>query len=395
MKFGKELRARLYQPWKDFYVPYKKLKKIINKANNPRLSEKEKERIKQLFFKEVKGSLNLSERFYRIMVQKMMKHEKKLRMDYAERLRSILAGKRVSNPSGCGGSSPPNGLIQSVDQVCKVIQLLEEFCYLNAEGYRKIVKKWDKKMDDSTLPEFMKLVSSKSFVSCEELNKIGESANTTQRNLDMESRTPNFTPLDNGQVGVHVVHGGTKYVVHMSPLLLPEVHPEAKKYSSEAKTLIFMPPVALNKRDREFHEFLLDEDSDSEQKEGEPNIQMNEACDMKASGFTEASRSMFYTKNIQSNQRENFENERDQTEGTGPPFLSEGTGPAYRGMTVSDHLFKAKLEDIQLSPSILDIDKQFPKTKLEPVIGIPKPNVGVLHMKGESPPGPPPIFSLL
>lgn len=283
MKFGKELRARLYKPWAKFYVAYKKLKKLINKANDPRKSQGGREKIKKEFFEKCFKDIKKAEEFYKKTVSKLLASYNKHVMKYQK---------------SHGHTKNLAGLIKDLQSNITLLEKLEEFCILNGEGLRKIVKKWDKRIDDCELEGFMIQVREHSFYAHNSLNWLKQHTTDLFDQIDLEIRGPGHKTLEGGNIGVMIKHNSQTYIIPMSPLNLPAAHLDAVPIAlsgTVGSCLILDQECDMTKADREFHDFLLEPESDDEC-EGMPRLpKEGEGCVWEGKKFS----SMFQSKGVQ------------------------------------------------------------------------------------------------
>ncbi|OZJ04337.1 hypothetical protein BZG36_02387 [Bifiguratus adelaidae] len=165
MKFGKQIQSQQLTEWSAHYLNYKVLKKIINSlvkhAPNQPGAEGEEARVRFLqsqkaaFFFRLERELEKINTFY-------LQKENELRV----RLRTLVDKKRVlllhTGPSRGNPVEPVtrqsthqattslNSLREAFVQYQHDLNKLQKFVELNGTGFRKILKKWDKRSKSST-----------------------------------------------------------------------------------------------------------------------------------------------------------------------------------------------------------------------------------------------------
>ncbi|KAI9144988.1 hypothetical protein BKA69DRAFT_1052414 [Paraphysoderma sedebokerense] len=166
MKFGKQIQNQTIPEWASHYMSYKGLKKIINSLENlqtgdqksfsvtisalpPPNAENESsptidkagsnlKALKTSFFYKVERELEKVNTFY-------LTKEAELKV----RLRSLMDKKRIIK-DGTMGISSVKSLRDAFLHLQKDLEKLQHFVEVNATGFRKILKKWDKRSKSST-----------------------------------------------------------------------------------------------------------------------------------------------------------------------------------------------------------------------------------------------------
>ncbi|KAG0306864.1 phosphate system positive regulatory protein pho81 [Dissophora globulifera] len=163
MKFGKQIQFQQIPEWQNHYMSYKGLKKIINSliqektqtsvtiaaspppGSTPTLPDDEYSRFlqsqKAAFFFKLERELEKVNSFY-------LQKESELKV----RLRSLIDKEKVtlSRQGRPGTSSSINSLKEAFRQFEQDLNKLQKFVETNGTGFRKILKKWDKRSKSST-----------------------------------------------------------------------------------------------------------------------------------------------------------------------------------------------------------------------------------------------------
>ncbi|KAG0204690.1 phosphate system positive regulatory protein pho81 [Mortierella sp. GBA30] len=163
MKFGKQIQFQQITEWQTHYMSYKGLKKIINSliqekaqtsvtiaaspppGSAPVIPEDEYSKFlqsqKAAFFFKLERELEKVNTFY-------LQKESELKV----RLRSLIDKEKVilSRQGRPGTSSSINSLKEAFRQFEQDLNKLQKFVETNGTGFRKILKKWDKRSKSST-----------------------------------------------------------------------------------------------------------------------------------------------------------------------------------------------------------------------------------------------------
>ncbi|KAG9325375.1 hypothetical protein KVV02_004150 [Mortierella alpina] len=163
MKFGKQIQFQQIAEWQNHYMSYKGLKKIINSliqekaqtsvtiaaspppGSAPVIPEDEYSKFlqsqKAAFFFKLERELEKVNTFY-------LQKESELKV----RLRSLIDKEKVilSRQGRPGTSSSINSLKEAFRQFEQDLNKLQKFVETNGTGFRKILKKWDKRSKSST-----------------------------------------------------------------------------------------------------------------------------------------------------------------------------------------------------------------------------------------------------
>ncbi|KAJ1655278.1 phosphate system positive regulatory protein pho81 [Dispira simplex] len=138
MKFGKYIQNHRLAEWSGHYMNYKALKKIINSLGT---SQQHFQFTKTAFFYQLERELEKVNEFY-------MQKETDLKL----RLRTLLEKKKVLF------LRPPNQVYRTLFLALKEafaqfqhdLDKLQQFVEINGTGFRKILKKWDKRSKSTT-----------------------------------------------------------------------------------------------------------------------------------------------------------------------------------------------------------------------------------------------------
>ncbi|KAJ1910849.1 phosphate system positive regulatory protein pho81, partial [Mycoemilia scoparia] len=145
--FGKHIQAQSFPEWASHYMNYKGLKKIINDLNStvpedsPReiLSER-LERVKASFFFQLDRELEKVNAFY-LQKERDMEQRLKVLINKQHAIEKHMSLSKVA-------------IIHTLDEALRQFQRdldkLQNFIEINGTGFRKILKKWDKRSKSST-----------------------------------------------------------------------------------------------------------------------------------------------------------------------------------------------------------------------------------------------------
>eukprot|EP01084_Bolivina_argentea_P239950 403199_1 len=131
MKWGKVIEQNIVWEWRRHYISYKALKKIIRQLKNARKRDdyEEHNQLEFAFNALVEQDLDDVESFYEL-------REAQILHDF-----DSLENEEASNQ----------------------LYQLEKYAYLNGEGFRKILKKYDKKLTQNASEKFIPHLKTKSF----------------------------------------------------------------------------------------------------------------------------------------------------------------------------------------------------------------------------------------
>mmetsp|Transcript_24061 Transcript_24061/g.38821 ORF Transcript_24061/g.38821 Transcript_24061/m.38821 type:complete len:676 (+) Transcript_24061:242-2269(+) len=178
MKFGKHLDQALYEPWRKFYVNYKRLKDLLKKffkqetggggevplttygsfddeEGGKENDFKSKEALEQVFIKELEEEVKKVNSHYRTMEEKMHK-----------RFETMVA--QATEMQDGGDRNIHSGISRSINISCvdlyRSLNMLNNFVYLNTIGFDKIAKKFDKACKGNYRKAFEKKIKQSYFV---------------------------------------------------------------------------------------------------------------------------------------------------------------------------------------------------------------------------------------
>ncbi|KAJ2722603.1 phosphate system positive regulatory protein pho81 [Coemansia sp. Benny D115] len=147
MKFGKHIQAQTIPEWAAHYMSYKGLKKIINELSAPlspsaspgEAAKQRLQTVKAAFFFQVDRELEKVNHFY---LQK--EHDAK------ERLKSLIEKQRTLQSRGPRNRTATiRALREAFLNSRHGLDKLQNFIEINSTGFRKILKKWDKRSKSS------------------------------------------------------------------------------------------------------------------------------------------------------------------------------------------------------------------------------------------------------
>ncbi|KAJ2068458.1 phosphate system positive regulatory protein pho81 [Coemansia sp. S155-1] len=148
MKFGKHIQAQTIPEWAAHYMSYKGLKKIINElsvpltpgVNQSEASQRRLQTVKAAFFFQVDRELEKVNLFY---LQK--------EADTKVRLKSLIEKQRSLRVRGPRNRTATiRALREAFLNSRHDLDKLQNFVEINNTGFRKILKKWDKRSKSST-----------------------------------------------------------------------------------------------------------------------------------------------------------------------------------------------------------------------------------------------------
>ncbi|KAJ1835551.1 phosphate system positive regulatory protein pho81 [Coemansia sp. RSA 2711] len=148
MKFGKHIQAQTIPEWAAHYMSYKALKKIINELGAPlspgaspaEAAKRRLQTVKAAFFFQVDRELEKVNSFY---LQK--------EADAKVRLKSLIEKQRnVRSRGPRNRTATMRSLHEAFLNSRHDLDKLQNFVEINGTGFRKILKKWDKRSKSST-----------------------------------------------------------------------------------------------------------------------------------------------------------------------------------------------------------------------------------------------------
>ncbi|KAJ1969356.1 Glycerophosphocholine phosphodiesterase [Dispira parvispora] len=166
MKFGKTLANNAFPPWSKHYISYKALKQVINQGERAQHDGTQSiESIRAEFLLYLQDELEKVDKFYlakkvdlerRVTV--LHTKSKQLLATYAaqsDAISSIGQAPTISQPLKAADIENSQALLSSLVETREHLQKLLRFAHLNREGFRKILKKFDKKLHTSLQDEFL------------------------------------------------------------------------------------------------------------------------------------------------------------------------------------------------------------------------------------------------
>ena len=158
MRFGKTLRSSIYAPWKDKYIDYDKLKRILREAKKDagsggELSESDNanpwtERDVEIFVVElVNVQLEKVNQFHGEQYRKLQDRTDACQKTLDE-LAQTLQGSEQHTAEDDDISRSLRGALQELDYISKDVKELEKYARLNYTGFLKACKKHDKRTED-------------------------------------------------------------------------------------------------------------------------------------------------------------------------------------------------------------------------------------------------------
>ncbi|KAI9310793.1 hypothetical protein BX666DRAFT_1882142 [Dichotomocladium elegans] len=155
MKFGKQIQSQQFTEWSAHYLDYKGLKKFINSIlnaphehhnNGQVISEDDRSRLlqsqKAAFFFKLERELEKINSFY-------LQKENELKV----RLRTLVDKKKILQTDTRRlkhASTLFNAIQEAFIQFEHELNKIQKYVELNNEGFRKILKKWDKRSKSTT-----------------------------------------------------------------------------------------------------------------------------------------------------------------------------------------------------------------------------------------------------
>ncbi|KAF8937404.1 phosphate system positive regulatory protein pho81 [Dissophora ornata] len=155
MKFGKQIQFQQITEWQNHYMSYKGLKKIINSL----IQEKAQTSVTIAASPPPGSTPVVPEDEYSKFLQSQkaafffkLERELEKESELKVRLRSLIDKEKVilSRQGRPGTSSSINSLKEAFRQFEQDLNKLQKFVETNGTGFRKILKKWDKRSKSST-----------------------------------------------------------------------------------------------------------------------------------------------------------------------------------------------------------------------------------------------------
>mmetsp|Transcript_209 Transcript_209/g.290 ORF Transcript_209/g.290 Transcript_209/m.290 type:complete len:806 (+) Transcript_209:206-2623(+) len=174
VKFAKNLAKSRHGPWSDSYLNYKQLKKLIKKAKKEQ-SDKAAVAVQEIDKKGNGAKFNFRRRLETEIEQVTLFFLQKqgelaarlsvLRQTHADRYRKIIQDLTSSDATTSTGTEDANDFVaysyiteienmkQEYRHVGEELCILVQFVHLNVTGIRKILKKYDKYINDESLTQ--------------------------------------------------------------------------------------------------------------------------------------------------------------------------------------------------------------------------------------------------
>ncbi|KAI4275811.1 MAG: hypothetical protein LQ337_002941 [Flavoplaca oasis] len=152
MRFGKTLRASIYEPWKDQYIDYSKLKHLLREDGSPNSGSKDRpwtEADEGAFVEElVNVQLEKVNAFhdetYRSLRHRVSDCESEIQ-NIAMSEKNEAGGTSQSEPAADGENQTLSNLLEKLDSITKEISELEKYSRINYTGFLKAAKKHDRR----------------------------------------------------------------------------------------------------------------------------------------------------------------------------------------------------------------------------------------------------------
>jgi SPX domain protein involved in polyphosphate accumulation len=158
MKFGEHLLQNMDPRWKEYYLDYARLKKVIKQLSAACLGDVSQERHTSLSFgrgaaASSRQTHDANRAFLDMLEQEIKKIDKfvaSLMVDIRTKLRDIEAQVEfATKPENAAAAQGIDELRKQADTQGKQFLSLEKFINLNFNGFHKILKKHDKQMPES------------------------------------------------------------------------------------------------------------------------------------------------------------------------------------------------------------------------------------------------------
>ncbi|CAD0091733.1 unnamed protein product [Aureobasidium mustum] len=156
MKFGTTLRNAVYEPWRESYVDYAKLKKLLREDDSSRKDDTWTDEDAQAFYAElVNSQLEKVTNFHKSTYQKLRDRTAKCesKLDPIAKAVQDAEAPATSYAGAAKKPSPSDGerkrilkeVLEELDLITKDINELEKYSRINYTGFLKIAKKHDRK----------------------------------------------------------------------------------------------------------------------------------------------------------------------------------------------------------------------------------------------------------
>lgn len=159
MRFGKTLRNSIYEPWKQYYIDYTKLKQLLREDDSGNNTDEWTDKDEETFFDElINNQFEKVKNFHREVYQKLRdrtsKCEQKLEpvansvngpQENGEDNTKAAGNGKKPLPSEDEGKKIMKEVRDELDNITKETNELEKFSRVNYTGFLKIAKKHDRK----------------------------------------------------------------------------------------------------------------------------------------------------------------------------------------------------------------------------------------------------------
>ena len=151
MKFGTTLRNAVYEPWREEYIDYAKLKKLLREDDSSRKDDAWTDEDAQAFYGElVNQQLEKVTNFHKSTYQKLRDRTAKCESKLDPVAKTVQDGSTDSQskkplPSEEERKRILKEVLQELDDITRDINELEKYSRINYTGFLKIAKKHDRK----------------------------------------------------------------------------------------------------------------------------------------------------------------------------------------------------------------------------------------------------------
>ncbi|MES1922507.1 low-affinity phosphate transporter, variant 3 [Bonamia ostreae] len=176
MKFGKTIKQEIeyMETWSDKFMSYLELKKQIKNVKNSLEHSRRSQSAsnfsetrfdygsgeKERFFRRIRADIHTVDHFYRknLSLLRGSLNEIKLELEQETKKESISENdiKAVDRKF-----LHKSNIKSRLESVYELLAVLQHYCEINATGFRKIVKKWDKVTSERNLSSFMSQILDK------------------------------------------------------------------------------------------------------------------------------------------------------------------------------------------------------------------------------------------
>ncbi|KAK9761041.1 phosphate system positive regulatory protein pho81 [Basidiobolus ranarum] len=157
MKFGKYIQTQQFPEWASYYVNYKGLKKIINNLGHEEVPVSSDVLLQNTLGGGADARSRLLQSQKAAFFFKLERELEKVNIFYLQkesdlkvRLRTLIDKKKILQSRTSYSLSSLASLREAFAQFQHDLNKLQQFVEINATGFRKILKKWDKQSKSST-----------------------------------------------------------------------------------------------------------------------------------------------------------------------------------------------------------------------------------------------------